>query len=156
MQCSRCQGEGSDSYEEDGRLVTDPCYHCSGTGEVDEETYFHDRLHAVARSLAYREENDYKNACNDDPMGDGYELMAAENGVCSYDYFCSRVWDRTAEIGKTLSEMPRELQEVYVAWNEMEHLAPVRIEVKVVSVVHDTIPCSPPDGCIDEEDNIPF
>jgi hypothetical protein len=149
MQCSRCQGEGSDSYEEDGRLVTDPCYHCSGTGQIDEETDFHDRLHGVAATLAWQLENSYVKYCNDDPMGDGYDLAAAENGLCGYDYFCSRVWDRTEVIAKQLVQMSQEDQELLVAWNEMEPIPMVREP-------SDTIPCPPPVGCVDEEDNIPF
>ncbi len=117
--CSRCQGEGEESYEEDpGRMVTDVCYHCGGSGQVDEETDFHDRLHAVAATLAYQKESEYRKACDSDPDGDGYELCAAENGYRSYDYFRVRVWERTADIAQELAQRPREDQELLVAWNE--------------------------------------
>lgn len=117
-QCSRCQGEGKESYEEDGRMVTDTCYHCGGEGVVDEETDFHDRLHAVANTLAYQQEQEYRRWCESDPDGDGYDLCAAENGYQTYDYFRVRVWERAADIAQELAERPRAEQELLVAWNE--------------------------------------
>ena len=69
MKCSRCHGEGYQVFDEDDRRVEDACYHCGTTGEVDEETDFHDRLYAVADTLARREEAEYRKAVNDDPVG---------------------------------------------------------------------------------------
>lgn len=123
--CSRCQGQGYESYDEDGRMVTDVCYHCGGEGTVDEETDFHDRLQAVAATLAHQKESEYRKACDSDPDGDGYDLCAAENGMRTFDYFRSRVWDRTYEIAQELSERPRAEQELLVAWNEFDSTAPI-------------------------------
>ncbi len=116
--CSHCQGEGFQTYEEDGRMVRDSCYHCAESGEVDEDTDFLDRLVQVAATLAYQVEREYRQACNNDPDGDGYDLCAAENGLSSFDYFRCRVWERTDTIAAQLGGMPREMQEVLVAWNE--------------------------------------
>jgi hypothetical protein len=124
--CSRCQGEGRETYDEDGRTVSDVCYHCAGSGKVDEETDFQDRLGAVASSIAYTMERDYRKACNEDPDGDGYDLGAYENGMMPFDYFRSRVWDRTYEIAEKLSHLTLSEQEFLIAWNEQEpeHVAP--------------------------------
>lgn len=117
--CSRCYGEGVETYEEDYRQFRDTCYHCCGTGEVDEETDFNDRLSLVANSLAYIQESEYRRACDSDPDGDGYDLCAAENGYRTFDYFRVRVWERAADIGQDLVKMSREDQEFLVAWNEV-------------------------------------
>jgi hypothetical protein len=76
---------------------------------------FHDRLFAAAEFLGRLEESEYRQACNDDPDGDGYDLCAAEHGMTSSDYFRSRVWDRAYELAGKLSEMPKEDQEVLLA-----------------------------------------
>lgn len=118
MRCSQCQGVGYQYYDEDGRTVRDACYHCETTGQVDEDTYFRDRLLNVAHSLAYWAEAEYRKACNDDPDGDGYDLGAYENQMSPWDYFRTRVWDRESDIMAKLEELPKETQEVLVAWNE--------------------------------------
>lgn len=121
--CSRCQGEGEVFTEEEGHPqggVYETCYHCGGTKEVDEETDFHDRLHAVAAKLAYLKESEYRKACDSDPEGDGYDLGAYENGMMPFDYFRARIWERTYEIAQELAERPRADQELLVAWNEAE------------------------------------
>ena len=119
--CSRCQGEGEEFTEEEGHPqggVYETCYHCGGSGEVDEETDFHDRLHRVAATLAYQKESDYRKACDSDPDGDGYDLCAAENGYLTHDYFRVRVWERTEDIAQELAQRSRADQELLVAWNE--------------------------------------
>lgn len=129
--CSRCQGEGEVWEEEEGHPqggVYDTCYHCGGEGTVDEETDFHDRLHAVAATLAYQKESDYRKACNEDPEGDGYDLGAYENQMMPHDYFRTRVWDRTEEIARELAERSRADQELLVAWHEATHSQPTASE----------------------------
>ena len=119
--CSRCQGEGEEFTPEDGHPqggVYETCYHCGGEGTVDEETDFHDRLQSVAATLAYAKESEYRKACDSDPDGDGYDLCAAENGLSTFDYFRTRVWNRTYEIAEELAARPRADQELLVAWNE--------------------------------------
>jgi len=121
--CSQCQGEGEVWEEEEGHPrggVYDVCYHCGGEGTVDEETDFHDRLKRVATALAVQKETEYRRACDSDPDGDGYDLCAAENGMRTYDYFRTRVWDREYEIAQELAARPRAEQEFLVAWNEYQ------------------------------------
>lgn len=118
--CSRCQGEGEETYDEDGRTVTDVCYHCAGSGKVDDETDFHDRLLSVASAIAYVMESDYRRAVNSDPEGDGYDLGGYENGMMPYDYFRSQVWNRSYDVAEKLSAMSQADQELLIAWNEMQ------------------------------------
>jgi hypothetical protein len=99
-------------------MVTDACYHCGTTGEVDEETDFHDRLMRVANTLAYQQESEYRKACDSDPEGDGYDLHAAENMMRTWDYFQARVYERQYSIAEELSKLDQTTQEVLIAWNE--------------------------------------
>lgn len=116
--CSKCQGTGRETYDEDERRVTDACYHCGTTGQVEDEVDWSDRLHMVALTLAEREEREYRKAADEDPQGDGYDLYAAENMMSTWDYFRSRVWDRAYSIGEKLVAMDLPSQQLLVAWNE--------------------------------------
>ena len=113
--CRRCNGEGYETYEEDGRQVRDACYHCATSGKVDEETDFRDRLISAAEFLGRLDEQEYRHACNDDPNGDGYDLIAAEHGMMAGDYFRSRVWDRGFEIAVKVADLPIPDQEMLLA-----------------------------------------
>lgn len=116
--CSKCLGTGQVIYDEDGRRITDACYHCSTTGQVDEDIAWCDRLHDVALALAEREEREYRKVSNEDPQGDGYDLFAAENMMSTWDYFKTRVWDRAYKISEKLGEMDLASQQLLVGWNE--------------------------------------
>lgn len=118
MQCSSCSGEGFEFFEEDGRMVTHPCYHCGTTGEVDEDTDFHDKLMGVASTLAYYQEKEYRKACNEDPDGDGYDLHAAENMMSTHDYFRNCVYDRQYKLAEEISKLDLTMQKVLVAWDQ--------------------------------------
>jgi hypothetical protein len=85
---------------------------------VDAETDFHDSLARVAHHFAYQDESDYRKWANEDPDGDGYSLHAAENGMSDHDYFRVRVWEREPEYLAKIAELPQEMQEVLVAWDE--------------------------------------
>jgi hypothetical protein len=113
--CRQCNGTGREVYDEDDRRVEDACYHCGTTGKVDEDTDFHDRLSAVASTLAYQLESERRIAINNDPDGDGYDL-----GLMPHDYFRCNVWDRTYEIAEQLAALPISDQEFLVAWHEYE------------------------------------
>lgn len=117
-QCMVCGGSGRETYDEDGRTVSDACYHCAESGEVDEETHRHDQLKVVAYALAYREESEYKAWCNSGESEDPYYLHAAENGMHEYEYFRMRVWDRGYDIHAKLLELPQEGQDLLIAWND--------------------------------------
>lgn len=119
LDCRRCGGSGEDCYDEDDRRIVDVCYHCAGSGKVDEETDYHDRLHNVASALAYQAEVEYRKACDSDPEGEGYDFRAAENMMHARDYFMARVYDRTEEIMGQLLERSSEDQDLLIAWNEL-------------------------------------
>lgn len=117
-ECSRCRGSGEDVYDDEDGRWTDVCYHCAGSGQVEEELDFQDRLGCVATALAYRAESDYRKAVNSDPDGDGYDLGAYENMMMPDDYFRSRVWDREFDIMGQLCAMQAADQQFMVAWHE--------------------------------------
>ena len=120
FECSRCHGVGYEIEEDDyGNAMHFECFHCMGTGYVDKETNFSDRLMRVADWLALQEEMQYKKYCEEDPLGDGYDLHAAENMMTSSEYFCSRVLDRSYDIFQQLLDWPMADRELLVAWHEM-------------------------------------
>lgn len=121
-------------WEEDGREVKDPCYHCGNTGIIDDTTYFHDQLGAVAYVLAHMEECDFRKACRDEEHGMDYDLCAAENMISTYDYFCLRVENRMNAIMDKLLELPLESQELLIAWNNAprETILPISPTVEVI------------------------
>jgi len=144
--CSQCQGTGRETYDEDGRTVTDACYHCGNTGKVDDDTAFNDRLMSVADTLAYHQEVEHRRWVNSDSDGDGYDLGGYENGLMPHDYFRCNVWDRIPEIGEKLRAMTLQEQELLIAWNELpyEPMPP------------QTAPIHEPLRAVIEDDNIPF
>jgi hypothetical protein len=117
--CSVCNGTGQETFDEGGQLVSDACYHCSTTGEVDEETALHDRLKEVAYTLAYQEEKEYRKAMNEDPDGNGYDLHAYENMMHPEEYFRARVWDRVYDYSYKLFFLSMEAKLLLIAWNEL-------------------------------------
>lgn len=116
--CTRCNGMGRDTYDDDDRRVTDVCYHCGGEGTVGEETAYHDRLHAVAAQMAHHEESQVRKWADEEPDGDGYSMRAYEEMMSVNDYFRAQVWSRTERIGAELAALPREAREVLLAWSE--------------------------------------
>jgi hypothetical protein len=127
MRCSECNGSGKKTWEEDGRMVTDACYHCGNTGEVDEETDWHDRLARVAGTIAFLEETDYR-----------------------------KWWDRTEMYLAHLEKMPLGDKELLVAWNEQEPQPLTRYSPEVFAhVVSRSVPI-PTNQCGVGDDDIPF
>lgn len=118
--CSQCSGEGYVEYEEDeysGHYVRDVCYHCSGSGKISHEEHVQDELASVAITLADLYVSQKRKAIDSDPDGDGWNLIAAENMMSSFDYFKTQVWDKQSEFYEKLLEMPLEAQELLIAWN---------------------------------------
>lgn len=117
--CSRCGGQGIEEYEEDdsGRFVKDTCYHCGGTGFLSEEEIFNSQLEEVALTLATSYVRELRHSIDSDPDGDGWELMAAENMMNSWDYFRCKVWDKQEEFIIKLSDLPIEDKILLIAWN---------------------------------------
>ncbi len=108
--CSRCFGEGSESFEEDGRMVTDICYHCSGSGKVDSETHFGDQIDKVAVVLAMNRISSIQRSYNNDLHSEGWDFVAAENGLSSLDYYNERVGYLFAQFANEISSLPHEMQ----------------------------------------------
>lgn len=115
--CVRCHGTGRESWFEDGRPQSHICYHCSGSGCVDDEMAFHDRLAEVAHTLAYLHVSEMKNNRDSDPDGEDWNFCAAENMMSSRDYFDMHVYDYAAIYAEQLGNMPLEQQQVLIAWN---------------------------------------
>ena len=116
--CKRCAGSGIESWFEDGRHQQMTCYHCSGGGEVDDETDYQDRLGNVAGTLAYMHVCEMKDRYNSDPEGEGWDFRAAENMMSSRDYFDMHVYDYTCMYAEQLADLPVESQRLLIAWNE--------------------------------------
>lgn len=116
--CIRCSGSGYEVFWDD-RWERDICYHCSGSGFVDDETMWYDKLSMVAHSLAVNKVSSDRDNRNTDPDGEGWDFIAAENMLSGSDYFSLLVEDYTAQYMERLLEMDREKQEVLVAWNSM-------------------------------------
>lgn len=116
--CIRCSGSGYEAFW-DGVWERDICYHCSGSGRVDDETMWYDRLANVAHSLALDKANLDRDHRNNDPEGEDWDFIAAENMLSGYDYFSLVVEDYKAQYMERLLEMDREKQEVLVAWNDI-------------------------------------
>ena len=119
--CRKCNGEGYEYVDEGSCVVKEACYHCGTTGQVDEETDWHDRLGSVAMALAYQQESEYRKWCDSDPDGDGYDLHAAENMMRTSDYFMARVYDRHYDLAEKLVAMDLPSQKLLVAWEELPH-----------------------------------
>ena len=116
--CSRCQGQGKESYDDDGRIVTETCWHCAGSGEVEPEVDLQDRLLRVADTLAYQEETEYRKARDNDPEGEGYEFCAAEEMMSVHDYFQGRVSDRKFKLLAQIQQLNSSIQDALLDWNE--------------------------------------
>jgi hypothetical protein len=126
--CIRCNGEGIEIFYDgdfyDAQLEQHICYHCNGSGYVDDETMFHDQLFSVAYSLAQHYVHSMIQEMNNDPEGDGFCLMAAENGLSQSDYTQHLIDVKTDQFGVELSDKSLQDQQLLIAWNNLpvEHI----------------------------------
>lgn len=118
MNCIRCNGTGTETFEEDYRIQSHICYHCNGAGKVDDEMAFYDKLSQVALTLAYHHVCEMKQYADSDPYEEGWNFHAAENMMSSKDYFDMKVYDFAGNFSNQLFELPLETQQVLIAWNE--------------------------------------
>jgi hypothetical protein len=146
IKCSQCVN-GRVSYEEDGRMVEDACYHCGETGIVDEEIAFEDRMNGVAAVLANRYVAAEREAANNDPEGEGWAFRAAENMLSEYDYTKARTYDRMYQFAEELAKLSPALRTALV-----EALNP-EPKVKPEPVV---APVTEPAPAAVDSDEIPF
>ncbi|MFA6270653.1 MAG: hypothetical protein WC657_05620 [Candidatus Paceibacterota bacterium] len=126
VNCSRCSGTGYEYYEDDGRMQKDACYHCGATGQVDEETDFHDQLAWVATAMAYESVKQSIRNMNDDPDGEGFYFHAAENMMSPHDMEQSMVYERVGDFLENLDKLSSEEQKEYVRkLHALEEIQPI-------------------------------
>jgi hypothetical protein len=129
--CVSCNGEGIEIFYDD-RLQHHTCYHCNGSGYVDDETNFHDQLFSVAYTLASHHVYTMIQEMDNDPEGDGFCLMAAENGLSHSDYTQHLIDVKTDEFGIELADKPLQEQQLLIAWNNLPvESAAKKLEPKV-------------------------
>lgn len=108
IKCGKCEN-GTQTWDEDGRTVRDICYHCAGTGRIDEELAEHDALNEVAHVLgdAYMQWR-----CEPSDEEDGWDvgLAAAENMMSVRDYKMSIAYDHAAEFAEEIQKLSPALQ----------------------------------------------
>lgn len=150
-QCSRCDGMGKETFWDD-RWETDICYHCGGSGKVDDETAFVDSLSAVARTLAYHTVNQMRVQQDNHPDGEGWDFCASENMMTGSEYFLAIMENYVAEYMDRLLEMDRQRQEVLIAWNAL----PVSVKPLTQSIPVEPATHIPEMESVDQDDVIPF
>jgi hypothetical protein len=116
--CVRCDGNGFEQFIEDDRYCRDACYHCAGSGKVDDDTAYYDLLSQVAKKLAYRHVCELRDYRNSDPDGEGWDFCAAENMMSGRDYFDMYVYDYTAIFNDQLMNMGLAEIQLLMAWNQ--------------------------------------
>lgn len=120
VNCPKCNGKAVQTYVEDGHMVTDPCYHCQGTGISTVEDVRIHKLTNVAYTLSVQAESDYQESCNTDDDGNDYGLDAAERMMSVEDYFRARVMDRQEKMAESFFQLDRGAQNLLIAWHELE------------------------------------
>jgi hypothetical protein len=112
IRCGQCGGEGRTFENEGGREVEMPCYHCSGSGKIDAETAFSDRVGALAGQLARatiarRAKATDAAARGPDGDGEGWGFAAAENMMSVSDYTVECEWAEEAKILREFETLSR-------------------------------------------------
>jgi hypothetical protein len=155
VKCEKCGGKGRESFEEDGRTVSDMCYRCAGSGKVDEETAHMTRMQQVAAIVGNAYVQGWRKSCNEDPEGEGWAFRAAENMMSEHDYTLAMTYEKSAEVGEELSKLSHFAQVALI-----EALLPKPRQVEEMPAV----PATPERGSYDDcdvaghsrEDEIPF
>lgn len=122
--CLRCGGVGMNAWWEDDRWCEDVCYACGGSGDVDPEHAFEQRLDAAFDTLGRRQARAYRIAVNEDPDGDGFGLCAAENMLSERDYEEALAMDYSAVASRETRDWSREQLEWLVALSEWPWRSP--------------------------------
>lgn len=116
--CSHCNGSRTETWEEDGLTVSGCCYHCAGTGQVDDQLDHQDQLRRVASALAYLSETEYRKKCDRDPEGESYAFMAAESMLSPEEFFNARVCESTSDYVDQLNRVDSVIQKALIEWYE--------------------------------------
>jgi hypothetical protein len=103
--CVRCNGEGGSRLEDEyGRPEHIVCFHCHGTGKVNDEMMEHDRkdmmVEFVAAQMTYRQEE----AAKQNETGEDWSFHAAEAGTSLRAYRDDRYWINRQSVIKLLKE----------------------------------------------------
>lgn len=86
------------------------------TGKVSEETNRLDQLFGIAGGMAWHEVEDRKRT----PPEDGWDLVAAENGMTVQDYFTVMSWEIHDRFNDKIRYMTQEEQEFMLAIDDPE------------------------------------
>lgn len=149
--CTRCDGTGQETFF-DERWETDICYHCSGSGKLDDQTAFYDQLGDVARTLAGYTVSEMERAQNENPDGESWDFCAAENMMSGYEYFRLHVESYAMQYMDRLLEMTKESQQLLVAWNNL----PTPVKTKVEKQTPPPSYYAPEMNWADNDDDILF
>lgn len=111
--CIRCNGTGENYFDDNGEGF-EPCYHCGGSGQVEEKTYHSDMLQAVASAMGWEYAKQYRKYRNEDSDGEGFDFCAAENGMSAYDYMKVLAWNQESDYYNQLIQLSMEAQKEYI------------------------------------------
>lgn len=138
IKCPNCE-DGIVSFEEDGRIVQDACYHCENTGFISPEQHRIDQIESMATSLADSVIQKMKRDCNNDPDGDGWAFHAAESGVSEHQYTASRVMSKSDQFKASLIALDKtDNQLVSALLNRMAPNIVIEVPIRVIHEDDDT------------------
>lgn len=124
--CNECEN-GIIHYEENGRMTRNACY-CGMSEHVSEELYKLDKLRGVAITLATMEIDNLISLRKENPDGEDWNFLAAEDMMSVNEYTRQRVFESEFRITNELIEMSEWGQNLFIEWNEMIHGIPARAE----------------------------
>lgn len=113
--CSRCAGTGEDCWDEADERIYDTCYSCHGSGKVSGAQAREQKLYDVCEFIGRLKAQDYRNAVNSDPEGEGFDFMAAESGISAWEYFQIKVDQHTNEVAIAMDLKSTEDQDALIA-----------------------------------------
>ena len=148
LTCEKCNGSGNQCWTEDDREVLDMCYACAGSGKVDEDALHSQRMQKVIAIIAQNIILGLREACNEDPCGEGWDFAAAENMMTEWDYTKTRIYEKEGDIERQVSCLEPETQRAL-----LRLLLPQKPKKKAEVIANPTPPAPP--ASIDSDD-IPF
>ena len=104
VKCGKCDN-GTQHYDDDGLMVSDTCYHCGGSGRIDPRLDFEDKLMSAAMCMAIKHIAEYIAIRNENPDGEDFEFMAAENQCSVHDYEQMLVIDAQYEFMEAIERL---------------------------------------------------
>lgn len=135
--CTQCS-HGRVSYEEDGRIVCDVCYHCLGTSIIPDEIARQDELDHLSMSLASLLVREDQEAVSSDPEGEDWQLRAAENMMSEREYTLDCIYAKSSKVMEELGKLSPWMQDLFIK------MADVYVTERPVSKRDDAITLRPP------------